>query len=146
VTRTALQLRSVLASVALAEQRACRLAAESGLDADGLDSLGLAVREAVANAVIHGNRLSPDRPVRLILDRDALRITVTIGDHGPGFNPDRDREGPVNLTPSGRGLILIAHCVDAMDVIHRVDPPGCDVVLVKHLSKGQPHAHEDWPA
>ncbi|MEX5632688.1 ATP-binding protein [Parafrankia sp. FMc2] len=145
VERTVLELRSTLSSIAVAEQRACQVAAESGLDPDDGERLGLAVREAVANAVIHGNRLDPVLPVRLLLDRDAHRITVTVGDRGPGFLPRPPDDGAVNLTPSGRGLILIAHCVDGVDVTRRTDPPGCDVVLVKHLPEGLPDTREDRP-
>ncbi|MBL7498114.1 ATP-binding protein [Frankia sp. CNm7] len=141
-----MELRSVLASIDIAERSAYRLAGESGLGSDDADWLGLAVREAVANAVIHGNRLDPNLPVRLLLERDAHRIRVTIGDQGPGFTPEVAADREVNLTPSGRGLVLIAHCVDVMDVIRRTHPPGCDVVLVKHLPEGQPDTHEDHPS
>ncbi|WP_346434360.1 ATP-binding protein [Candidatus Protofrankia californiensis] len=89
----------------------------------------------MANAVIHGNRLDPDTPVRLLLAHDAHRITVTVGDRGPGFTPTPAADAPVNLTSSVRGLTLISHGVDALRVIRRTDPPGCDVVLVKHLRK-----------
>ncbi len=89
----------------------------------------------MANAVIHGNRLDPDTPVRLLLAHDAHRITVTVGDRGPGFTPTPAADALVNLTSSVRGLTLISHGVDALRVIRRTDPPGCDVVLVKHLRK-----------
>ncbi|MFD8750957.1 ATP-binding protein [Kitasatospora sp. NPDC059577] len=131
-----LQLPSVLASIAAAEEFVCRLADELGLDEDGRDRLGLAVHEAVANAVIHGNRFSPDRQVRLAAHHDGARLTVTVGDEGPGFTPAAQPSGALNLTPSGRGLTLIEHCVDGFHVTRRTGPPpGCDVVLVKHLRK-----------
>ncbi|EFC85389.1 ATP-binding protein [Parafrankia sp. EUN1f] len=135
VEREALRLPSLLASVAVAERWACRLAAESRLAADDCEwlALALAVREAVANAMIHGNRLDPALPVRLLLDRAAYQITVTVSDQGRGFTPRVASDREVNLTPSGRGLVLIARGVDAMEVVRRTDPPRCDVVLVKHL-------------
>lgn len=133
-----LRLPSVVTSADVAERWVCRLAVESGLAADDCEWLALAVREAVVNAVIHGNRLDPDLPVRLLLDRAERRITVTVSDRGSGFTPCVASDREVNLTPSGRGMILIAHGVDALDVIRRTDPPGCDVVLVKHLPEGQP--------
>ncbi|MEV7771919.1 anti-sigma factor antagonist [Kitasatospora sp. NPDC086791] len=134
-----LQLPSVLASIAAAEEFVCRLADELGLDEDGRDRLGLAVHEAVANAVIHGNRFSPDKQVRLSARHDATRLTVTVSDEGPGFTPGPQPTGALNLTPSGRGLTLIEHCVDGLHVTRRSGPPsGCDVVLVKHLRKDTP--------
>jgi serine/threonine-protein kinase RsbW len=146
VERRVFHLRSVLASVSVAERQASRLAEEAGLDADSRDQLALAAREAVANAVIHGNRLDPELPVRLRLDRDVHHVTVTVTDQGPGFTPGAAREPAANLTPTGRGLVLMAHCVDTVDVIRHTDPPGCDLVLVKHLPEGQPDGHDDLPS
>ncbi|MFD7852941.1 ATP-binding protein [Streptomyces microflavus] len=56
----------------------------------------LAVREAEANAVLHGNRLHPGRRVRLDWETQEGRVRVTVGDEGDGFTPPPPT-GKVNL-------------------------------------------------
>lgn len=49
----------------------------------------LAVREAAANAVLHGNRQHPGKRVRLDWEIREGRVRVTVGDEGDGFTPPR---------------------------------------------------------
>ncbi|MET9979378.1 ATP-binding protein [Streptomyces microflavus] len=112
-----------------AEAWAETLADTCGLGEDDRYRICLAVREAAANAVLHGNRLHPGRRVRLDWETQEGRVRVTVGDEGDGFTPPPPT-GKVNLTPSGRGLVLIDHLTDSYTVARRDDPPGTDVVLV----------------
>ena len=51
-------LDSTLESVDSAEELAVGMAERAGLDEDDLMKIGMAVRESMVNAVVHGNRYS----------------------------------------------------------------------------------------
>ena len=107
------------------------------MDEDTLLDLGLAVREAMVNAVMHGNRYSPDKKVHFVLavGDDSLRITIR--DFGDGFDP-RGVADPLaieNLMKhSGRGLLIIQSYVDEFEV-KPARPKGTEVTLVKYVSR-----------
>ena len=73
--------------------------------------------EALANAILRGNRESLDKwvDVRAELHEDVIRVHVT--DEGPGFDPESVPEPirPEQLDEAGgRGLFLIRKLVDAV--------------------------------
>lgn len=73
-------------------------------------ALRLALEEAVMNAFKHGHRHLPDTPITVSWRVDARRITISVEDQGPGFNPGDvpDPTTPEALEkPSGRGLMLM---------------------------------------
>jgi two-component sensor histidine kinase len=67
-------LESTLASAELAEDTALETAQAAGFRGDELEKIGLAVREVVANAIIHGNRLDPAKKVVLTATRADPRL------------------------------------------------------------------------
>ncbi|MFI5723136.1 ATP-binding protein [Streptomyces cyaneofuscatus] len=125
----AVELPSDVVHIDEAEAWAETIAESCGLGEDDRYRICLAVREAAANAVLHGNRLRPGKRVRLDWEAQEGRVRVTVGDEGEGFTPPPPT-GEINLTPSGRGLVLIDHLTDSYTVAHRDAPPGTDVVLV----------------
>jgi serine/threonine-protein kinase RsbW len=103
------------------------------LDEDELVHFGMAVRECMVNAVVHGNRYSQDKKVHLDIERSSDRVTVTIRDEGSGFDPDSlpDPLAPENLMrQSGRGLLLTRTFVDEFSLNSRPGT-GTEVRLVK---------------
>ena len=73
-------------------------------------AIRLALDEAVANAIEHGNRHDPEKKVQLCAESSGERILVSIQDEGPGFSFDSIRDPTLeeNLEiPQGRGLFLI---------------------------------------
>lgn len=73
-------------------------------------AIRLALDEAVANAIEHGNRHDPEKKVQLTAEISGERILVSIQDEGTGFSLDSicDPTLEENLeTPQGRGLFLI---------------------------------------
>jgi serine/threonine-protein kinase RsbW len=78
--------------------------------------IGLAVQEALVNAVVHGCNNDPSMEVRCRLQSDPQgRIVVIISDPGPGFNPDvvSDPKQPENVfADHGRGVYLIRQLMD----------------------------------
>ena len=130
-------LASNLASVDSAEAMVVESAAAMGFEEDAQMDLGLAIREAMVNAVAHGNSYSPDKQVRLILEAHGGAIRVTIIDQGQGFDlnqvPD-PTQGENLLRESGRGLLLMQAFVDEFSV-KRSPAGGAEVVLVKYASE-----------
>jgi serine/threonine-protein kinase RsbW len=127
-------LESNLESVDSAESLCVDAAKHIGLDEDACMDLGLAVREAMVNAVVHGNKYSVEKKVHLVLDPKPGSLRITIADQGEGFDlnhvPD-PTEGENLLRGSGRGLLLIQAFVDEFTV-RRTRAGGAEVTLVKY--------------
>ena len=124
-------------------------------DETGLIQVAVALREALVNAVLHGNlevssdplstdpgaydalvedrkNKSPyrDRRVYVTARETRTEATYAITDEGPGFDPTNlpDPLDPSNLEkPSGRGLMLIRTFMD--EVIH--NERGNQITMVK---------------
>ncbi len=130
-------LDSTLDSVDTAEGAVLKVAGEIGFTEDDLHALGMAVRESMVNAVVHGNRYSARKKVHLRVLKSTDHLTVFIGDEGAGFElsqlPDPLAEENL-LRQSGRGLLLIQAFVDELDVRRR-EPAGTEVKMVKYLAK-----------
>jgi serine/threonine-protein kinase RsbW len=79
----------------------------------------LAVREALVNAIVHGNQQDPRKCVyvrsRCTTDGE---VSITIDDEGQGFNSDAvpDPTSPTNrLRTHGRGIYLMKTLMDEVD-------------------------------
>ena len=128
-------LESTLDSVDSAETLALGLAREAGFREDELHKIGMAVRESMVNAVVHGNHYSADKQVRVTILKNGDRFTVRIQDQGDGFDPNAlpDPLAAENLlSQSGRGIFLIRAFVDEFR-IRRLEPQGTEVTLVKYV-------------
>jgi serine/threonine-protein kinase RsbW len=127
---------STLASVDHAEEIAVGVAQRAGFEEDDLLKIGMAVRESVVNAVVHGNRYNANKKVRFSVVKDPQRFTVRVADEGEGFDYEDvpDPLAPENLMrSSGRGIFLIRSFVDEL-LIRRLEPAGMEFVLVKYLA------------
>lgn len=128
-------LDSTLESVDNAEALALRAARTTGLDQDELQKIAMAVRESMVNAVVHGNRYSAHKKVRLSIASGPEQFTVKVADEGEGFDFDHlpDPLAPENLLrSSGRGIFLIRAFMDEFQV-RRLSPAGTEVTLIKYL-------------
>ena len=65
---------STLESVDRAEELAIQLAESAGVDEDDLMKIGMAVRESMVNAVVHGNRYNARKKVHLKVSRTPERF------------------------------------------------------------------------
>ena len=73
------------------------------------------ITEALANAVLYGNREDPGKRIRVEACIDESRITIHVEDEGGGFDPRvvPDPTLPENLQrPGGRGLFLLRELMD----------------------------------
>ena len=131
------QLESTLDSVDRAEQAAVDLARKIGFNEDDQNSISMAVRECMVNAVAHGNKYNARKRVYFKLESQPGTLLVTIGDEGDGFS-DTDVPDPLAqenlMKQSGRGLLLMRAFMDECEHTSRV-PQGTLVRLVKRLAE-----------
>ena len=103
-----------------------------GVEEDARHWIDVAVREAVANAIKHGNEQSPDKQVHVDLLLEGDELIIRIEDEGPGFDPVavQDPLAPENLLrPSGRGIFYMKSFMD--DIQYSPRPGGGTVVTLK---------------
>ncbi len=78
----------------------------------------MAVREAVTNAVVHGNKLDEAKIVEVKLSNTPDAFEISVRDQGSGFNPDAvpDPTKDENLLKtSGRGIFFMRNFMDQVD-------------------------------
>ena len=112
-----------------------------GLDGEARHRVGLAVHEALANAIIHGHRQDSGRTVAIQLERDGEGIVIRVADQGPGFDPTgvADPLRPENrLLPGGRGLLLMKALTDA--VSHESGATGGSIATLRWRMGGDQSA------
>lgn len=130
-----LELASNLESVDFAEEKALEIAAQCGIPEDELHRVGIAIREAMVNAVVHGNRYNRNKKVHFRVYANKVAIGITIGDEGSGFDPkalpDPNAEENV-LAQSGRGIMLIRAFMDGYEVSPRPGG-GTQIHMIKNL-------------
>ena len=106
------------------------------LGEEGQHWIDLAVREAVANAIKHGNRSEPGKRVEIDLEVNREEVVIRVRDEGEGFDPEtvHDPLAPENrLRPNGRGLFYMKKFMDEID--YRYHPGrGMEVTLRKRLA------------
>jgi len=134
-TSVRLVLSSEIRLVDVVHAAAERLAGIAGFDDDDALNVGLAVREAVINAIVHGNGQDASRKVDLLLRVNARSITARVRDQGTGFDaaatPDPTTADNL-LHTSGRGILMIRAFVDKVDFKYR-EGHGMEVTLTKRL-------------
>ena len=130
---------STLESVDMAEGQILDAAARAGFDEDDQHRIGMAVREGMVNAVVHGNRYNRNKRVHVAVSLSKDRFMVRITDQGEGFEmkevPDPLHEQNL-LRHSGRGLFLMGAFMDDLKV-RKVEPSGTEVTLVKKVTARQ---------
>jgi len=137
-TSVKLVIPSEIKLVDLVHSAAEKMAEVAGFDPDESLNVGLAVREAVINAMVHGNKLDPGLDVRVTLTINGEGLAAKVGDSGSGFDPDTapdPRTDPNLLRTSGRGLLLMRAFVDAVTFRRRGDR-GMEVTLTKKIRSG----------
>ncbi len=109
---------SQLAYISLAEGIARAIFHAYAGTEDERDNYLLAFHEAVANAVIHGNRQDASKFVEIHFILEPNGWTVEVWDQGSGFDPTHlpDPTAPENLlNPHGRGIFLIRAMIERVD-------------------------------
>lgn len=130
---TELSLPSRIDTVATAAAAVAEFLSRSGISDDAAFGIDMAVREAVTNAVIHGNRQDDNKTVDVTLKSSPEAVEISVHDQGPGFNPEDvpDPTAAENiLKASGRGIFFMRTFMDEVDWLIRPEG-GTTVRMVK---------------
>ena len=87
--RVHLEIGSRLENVELVEIAVESALSQLDVDEDSSHWIGIAVREAVSNAIQHGNGMDPDKLVEIDFNVEDGEIVVRVRDQGLGFDPDK---------------------------------------------------------
>jgi serine/threonine-protein kinase RsbW len=105
------------------------------------ERIHLPLVEAAVNAIRHGNRQDPRRPVTITLEWNPPRLTARVEDEGDPFEPQIPAEASPTLEDHGRGLFLMKRMTDELHFSR--GPRGNVVELVWRVpgpGSGQPPA------
>ena len=130
-----LHLESSLESVDQAEEKVTSVAQSMGFPEEDVFRLGMAVREAMVNAVVHGNRYNANKKVHFAIGHSPNAIEIKIRDEGAGFHSEQQPDPLAEenlLKQSGRGIMLIRAFVDEF-VVQPAQPSGTEVIMRKTL-------------
>ena len=133
IETTQLSLPSRIDAVDAAAAAVTEFISRSGIGEDAAFRIDMAVREAVTNAVLHGNRQEEGKAVELTLKSSPDAIEISVHDQGQGFNPEEvpDPTKEENLLKSsGRGIFFMRNFMDEVDWSIRPNG-GTTVRLVK---------------
>ena len=133
--RAHLVLASRFENIEVAERALRDLCGEAGCDGDDLYWIITALREALANAVRHGNRSDPGRKVLVDFNVEGCTVSIRIEDEGEGFDPTAvpDPTDPENLLrPNGRGIFYMQQFMNHVE-FGRGPTGGTSVLMVKQL-------------
>ena len=130
-----LVLSSRFENIEVAERTLLDLCTEAGCEGEDEYWLVTALREALANAIRHGNEQDPGRKISVDLDISGSTLTIRVEDEGPGFDPDEvpDPTDPENLLrPSGRGIFYMRQFMNSVEFSTTPDG-GTVVVMVRKM-------------
>ncbi len=104
---------------------------------EDLFAIKLALEEALVNAVKHGNKLDPEKIVRIQYRVSNHRADIVVEDQGGGFDPAAlpDPTTDENLEmASGRGILLMRYYMSSVVF----NPQGNKVTLTKFNDNFRP--------
>ncbi len=108
------------------------------VDDDARHWIEMAMREAVANAIKHGNKQDPAKHVEVGLSVENGEIILTVADEGRGFDPGvvGDPLAPENrFKRDGRGIFYMKSFMDRVDYGFR--PEGGTVLTLRKRIAGR---------
>ncbi|PLX02205.1 MAG: ATP-binding protein [Marinilabiliales bacterium] len=113
--RTEVDFPSKIENISIAENLIDNISSEYKLSTEIYGNILVAIIEAVNNAILHGNKLDPDKNVFLSYVVDNKVLSFIIRDEGGGFDfdnvPDPTSEENIEK-PHGRGIFLMKHLAD----------------------------------
>lgn len=96
----------------------------------------LAIAEAIANSVIHGNNADPKKSISVTINQNSKKLFLKIKDQGKGFDVNRipDPTDPENiLKGNGRGIYIMNSVADDLEFNFSED--GTELILGFDLHK-----------
>ncbi len=108
----------------------------NGFSEEDIFAVHLTLQEAFANAITHGNKMSPDKEVKIDYSVGLDKFEVSMTDGGEGFDPDAvpdPRYGENLYKPAGRGLLLMRSYMDVVEF----NEGGTRVYMARYRGKPQ---------
>ncbi|MFN8862917.1 MAG: ATP-binding protein [Flavobacteriales bacterium] len=114
-----LRFPSIIENIHLAEKLVDEVCTEYQVKEEFYGEILISITEAVNNAIVHGNKMNPERQVTLTFElAGEKRLRFIIEDEGAGFNYDNlpDPTAPENIEkPHGRGVFLMRNLADSCE-------------------------------
>jgi serine/threonine-protein kinase RsbW len=90
---------------------------ESNLNMNSFNRIFLGISEAVNNAIMHGNKMNPEKNVFIKMNLQGNKMNVEVEDEGNGFN-DLHLFDPTNREnikrEHGRGIYILSKIADEL--------------------------------
>lgn len=102
-------------NIAVVERLIDQISEQHSIIPEHYGNVLIAMTEGVNNAIVHGNKLDPEKSVTVVCAVDNKNLVFRISDEGPGFDFDHlpDPTAPENIEkPHGRGVFLMRHLAD----------------------------------
>ena len=132
---TELRFASRIEAVEEAARAVAEFLSQNGVNEDVAFGIDMAVREAVTNAVLHGNKLDDTKFADVSMKLLPGAFEITVHDQGTGFNPNNipdPTEAENILKTSGRGIFFMRNLMDQVE--WTMDPKGGTIVrMVKNI-------------
>jgi serine/threonine-protein kinase RsbW len=132
--QTRFSISSKIESIDEAVVQTVDFAKDLGFAEDAIFGIDMAVREAVANAVKHGNKLDESKEVIVSLSDTDEGLEIVVRDYGEGFRVEDvpDPRNPENLLKAdGRGILFMQNFVDTVEWRNHPDG-GMIVRMIKN--------------
>ncbi len=116
--KTEINIPSRLESIDKAVIETINFAQRAGFSEEAAYAIDMAVRESVANAVKHGNKLDETKLVEIRLRNLSEGLEIMIRDFGEGFAVEEvpDPTNPENLMKAdGRGILFMKTFMDEVE-------------------------------
>ncbi len=129
-----ISIPSKIESIDEAVVKTVEFAQNAGFGEDAIFGIDMAVREAVANAVKHGNKLDESKKVDIAVRNSAEAFEINVRDYGEGFLVEDvpDPTNPENLMKEdGRGILFMQNFIDTVEW-HNHPEGGMLVKMVKN--------------
>jgi len=135
VQTTELKLPSRFEAVDQVAAAVAGVVSSLGIDENAAFGIDMAVREAVTNAVLHGNKQDETKFFEVILITSPSTLEIRVHDQGLGFNPELvpdPTEDENILKTSGRGIFFMRNFMDEVDWVIRPEG-GTTVRMLKRF-------------
>ncbi len=113
-----LVISSRVENLRIVEKLVDEISAENNLSSEVYGNILISCIEAANNAISHGNKLDPDKKVKIKVSIEDKKLSIITEDQGPGFdfNNIPDPTAPENIEKvSGRGIFLMKQLSDGLE-------------------------------
>ena len=110
------------------------IVSKTNLPSQKIINLEMALAEAAANSILHGNKSDESKKVEIKVVISTEKITINIKDEGKGFViknvPDPTKKENI-LKGSGRGLLIMNSLVDNLE--YKFSNSGTETILTINI-------------